>query len=407
MNTEQFETLISLLRHLGIQVLLLGEDHGEIEQIDYGFRKKMLKAFDYKAIKEEIERYLEEGIYYSFQDNLKLHYILFRFPKEADPAPDGQVLCIGPVLFHPISQHDALMFLKKLEIPSHFQQDFLEYFNRIPLIPSMDMLHGIIVFFLTRCGFSLRFRQIDNETIRLFPSTDYRFSIPDQTDVALHTIAERYEWERKILDAVAAGDTHSALEAHYHFRQYKLAPRFSDPIRDQKNLILTLNTLLRKTVEKAHVHPIHIDNLSRQFSIQIEAAYTPELLDNLPPTMIRKYCMLVNNYSRRSYSALVRACMDHVDFHYNEELSLAGLADMNFVSPSYLSSQFKKETGMTVTDYINSTRIRQSLILLNASRLSIGEIASQCGFTDANYFTRTFKKQLGKTPKAYRDEVRA
>lgn len=183
-------------------------------------------------------------------------------------------------------------------------------------------------------------------------------------------------------------------------------PRVPDPVRDQKNLMFTLNTLLRKAVEQARVHPFHIDNLSRQLAIQIESSCTTGQLDALPNVMIRKYCLLVNNYSRLSCSELVRACMDYIDFHYSSELSLASLADMNFVSPAYLSSQFKKETGTTITDYINDTRIRQALVLLNASDFSIGEIAVQCGFGDANYFTRTFKKLLGKTPTVYRKGIR-
>lgn len=75
------------------------------------------------------------------------------------------------------------------------------------------------------------------------------------------------------------------------------------------------------------------------------------------------------------------------------------------VTGSYLSTLFKKETGVTITDYINTTRIRQSLILLNSTNLSISEIAARCGFVDANYYSRIFKKFQGKTPKHYRESV--
>ena len=61
---------------------------------------------------------------------------------------------------------------------------------------------------------------------------------------------------------------------------------------------------------------------------------------------------------------------------------------------------------MTVTDCINKTRIRQALILLNTSELSIGDIASRCGFPDANYFSRVFRRQQGLSPKQYRDRIR-
>lgn len=208
-----------------------------------------------------------------------------------------------------------------------------------------------------------------------------------------------------MLAAVAAGNFKRATDAHFHFRQYRLLPRVPDPVRNQKNLMITFNTLLRKTVQASQVHPLHIDNLSQQFAIQIESLLTLDQLRSLSVTMLRKYCLLVNNYSRQSYSQLVRSCMDYIDFHYNEALSLTILAQKNAVSASYLSGLFKKENGMTLTDYINTTRIRQALILLNTTSLSVGTIAARCGFPDSNYFTRTFKKYQGKTPKAYREFI--
>jgi len=60
-----------------------------------------------------------------------------------------------------------------------------------------------------------------------------------------------------------------------------------------------------------------------------------------------------------------------------------------------------------LTDYINSTRIRHSLILFNTTALSIQEISLKCGFTDSNYFTRTFKKFQGLSPKKYREMIRS
>lgn len=122
--------------------------------------------------------------------------------------------------------------------------------------------------------------------------------------------------------------------------------------------------------------------------------------------MVHQYCALVNNYSRRNYSALVQFCLDYIDSHYKEPLSLDSLAKLCSVSHSYLSGLFHKETKMTVTDYINTTRIRQSMILLNTTLLSIHDIAAQCGFTDTNYYSRIFKKYHGVSPKEYRAQMR-
>lgn len=408
MLTEQFETMVSMCRFLGIQILLFDENYSEIEKIDFEFRKKMLQGFDYQVIIDNMEQYLETAVFYLYEDDMGLHYAMMRLTEE-DAAETGcRIFCIGPILYQPLSRRFAIELVEKLNVPSSYEQNFIEHFNRIPIVPYYDMWNHLLAFFMQRCKLTFTdMRQVNKETLRLHPSSDYHYMAPEMPDVALKTIEKRYQWENEMLKAVSAGNTSKALEAHYQFLQYKLLPRTTDPIRDRKNIMFTFNTLLRKSAEIAKVHPLHIDNLSRQFAIQIETSLSIEQLQSLSTTMIRKYCMLVSNYSRRAYSPIVQTCMDYIDFHYSNEISLAGLAAMCFVSPSYLSTLFKKEAGITVTDYINSTRIRQSMIFLNASKMSVGEIASHVGFADANYFTRTFKKMMGKTPKAYREAIQS
>ena len=64
---------------------------------------------------------------------------------------------------------------------------------------------------------------------------------------------------------------------------------------------------------------------------------------------------------------------------------------------------FKQLTGVTFTTYLNRIRIERACELLNAeSRVSIGEIASQCGYNSAGQFISAFKKLMGITPDAYR-----
>ena len=60
---------------------------------------------------------------------------------------------------------------------------------------------------------------------------------------------------------------------------------------------------------------------------------------------------------------------------------------------------------MTLTDYVNNKRVEHALFLLNTTTMQIQAIAQHCGIPDVNYFTKTFKKHIGKTPKEYRDSV--
>ena len=169
--------------------------------------------------------------------------------------------------------------------------------------------------------------------------------------------------------------------------------------------MFVVNTLLRKAVEEVQVHPIYIDELSRKLAIQIESCTTGNQLNTLRTEMIKKYCLLVKNYSRSGYSSLVRECMDYVDFHYMEQITLTSLAQQYFVSNTHLSALFKKEVNMNLKEYIQEVRLKHARLLLNTTQFPIQEIAANCGFLDVNYFTRVFKKVHGMSPREYRNKM--
>ena len=72
------------------------------------------------------------------------------------------------------------------------------------------------------------------------------------------------------------------------------------------------------------------------------------------------------------------------------------------MSPYYLSHQFKRVTGYTITHYVHLVRIRNCQFLLINSRKKITEIAADCGFTSFSQFNRVFRKFCGESPSDYR-----
>lgn len=84
------------------------------------------------------------------------------------------------------------------------------------------------------------------------------------------------------------------------------------------------------------------------------------------------------------------------------DLSLDSVADILGINPSYLSSLFKKCTGVNFIDYISDLRIALAKELLEDPLRSAGEIAERAGYESASYFTRAFKKKTGMTPTEYR-----
>ena len=88
------------------------------------------------------------------------------------------------------------------------------------------------------------------------------------------------------------------------------------------------------------------------------------------------------------------------------DLSLTSLADSVHLSSSYLSRLFKKETGVTVTDYITAERMEKARQLLEQTDQSIESITQQVGYPTHHYFTKRFKQRYGVTPKEYRQHHR-
>lgn len=407
MNKELFCLIREAYEHYGTNVAALWEIEEELHRIDDGFREKMTTGVDYRRFAEILDKYLEPGVSYLYEDDLELNYSFFRFPPELAEEYHCRLLSIGPVTFRPWSGKRFEQLMEELGVNRDHYMDYLEYFNHVPVIPTIDIWNHMMGFFLTKlCGRAPEFRyfsfqqDIDKEYLE---SLDY--SNPNDPNIASGIIEERYRLEALFMEGVAEGNAEKAYEHYRTFTQYRFLPRVPDPVRNKKNFTIILNTLLRKGAQAGNVHPVYIDSLSRQLAIQIEQCLTVQDLERLSAAMIRKYSMLVRNYSRRSYSALVQTCMDHIDFHYSGEISLSSLAGLCSVSANYLSGLFKRETGMTITDYVNQTRVRRALVLLNTTNYSMGEIATQCGFSDANYFSRIFKKYQGISPREYRDRI--
>lgn len=92
----------------------------------------------------------------------------------------------------------------------------------------------------------------------------------------------------------------------------------------------------------------------------------------------------------------------YISENYKQNLSTAFLAELFHMSEGYLCHCFKDTTGKTIKEYINFVRIEKASDLIIAGDMSIMEAAFECGFHDANYFSRCYKKMKGTTPTSLR-----
>lgn len=93
--------------------------------------------------------------------------------------------------------------------------------------------------------------------------------------------------------------------------------------------------------------------------------------------------------------------MNYIEQNYEKSISLEDTASAVDLSPAYLSRLLVVETGKSFIEHLTKYRLDRACKELAIGNLSIKEIAAICGYPDANYFSRIFKKNLGQTPSEY------
>ena len=95
----------------------------------------------------------------------------------------------------------------------------------------------------------------------------------------------------------------------------------------------------------------------------------------------------------------------YLDVHYRENIRIDTLAKEYFISPCYLSRQFKQLTGYSPKQYLNMVRMKNAAVMLVSADTQINEIAAACGFSDINNFIKQFKYIFGCTPSSFRSQT--
>lgn len=101
---------------------------------------------------------------------------------------------------------------------------------------------------------------------------------------------------------------------------------------------------------------------------------------------------------------MVEALDEYIRENVHDEISNTELGAIFGYHPFYVSRMLKEKKGVTMRQYVISYRFKAARRMLELTDKSIGEIAEECGFTDASYFAKTFKSTFGITPKEYRNK---
>ena len=402
LKVEITHVLEKLAGSLNIGFTRIAPPFEGVDRFDYGLRRALDAEFDWPGFGRTLLDEVPFKTLVFARGVFELQFALLRAPDEEDV-----LYCLGPWADGPRSKESVAWCEKYLDEKA--QTVVEEYHNRVRQLDdgSIKATLFAVASLLYPEGELKSCEWHEFMPLHFRPSIESFREKAFTEDLPAELIAERYAAENKMLEAVTKGDSAAALNAYENFRRFQLSPRLRSPLRDFKNFSIILNSLLRKAIEQASVHPYYIDRISARFALEIEALASVEEGERLRVRMVKEYCRYVQQYSLRQYSPLIQKVINEINLHLDANLSLKTLAAQCYISPSYLSNVFKQETGQTLTDYISSRRMEQAARLLLTTNARVAAVAEKVGILDVNYFTKMFKNATGETPTAYRRSKRA
>ena len=403
----ELEYLMRVLKKMNLQAFLVRPGEAPDKGLDLGLRRALglssayVQAFQYPSL------WAKENTIYKLTDEFMFNYIFLLLPENTEPA----ALVVGPYQTFEKSREQLMEIAERYGVPAMIFPRLEAVYASSPILRDKTPLLSMInVLGETLWGKGSAFQIIDTEQElsaphAVLPEREDNFA-PEELMEQMKTMEARYEYENELLDTVSQGLTSRAELMLDNFSMKLVDRRSSDPVRNAKIYCFICNSLLRKAAEKGGVHPLHLDSTSAALARKIEVIGTVDEGAELMREMVHSYCRLVRKLSTKHYSPFIRRTIAYIDSNLAGDLSLRALAALQNLNASYLSTLFRRETGKTVTEYVNEKRMDAAARLLRTAKLQIQTVAQHCGMSDVNYFSKLFKKQYGVTPKQFRDENR-
>ena len=351
----------------------------------------------------DVAGYVQDKTVYWTVDYFHCHYIFLKLPETEEES----ILIIGPYMTESVDEDRVLEYAENAGMDPVQTARMVKYYANVPLIPENSRLFTVLDAFC-----DILWKGESSSYVTLNSQEDWPFAVMAAKDINndgipqfdIEMMERRYELENDIMEAVKHGQTYKGDMFTSAFSPGAFEQRLNDSVRNAKNYMIIMNTLLRKAAQEGGVHPFYLDRISSRYAAEIEAIKNVKTLPYFMKKMFEDYCRLVNKHATRNYSTLVKNVIIYVERDLSADISLKTVAELNGVSSTYLSTVFKKETGKSFVEFISTRRVENAKHLLKTTRLQIQTIAQHCGFPDVQYFGKVFKKYTGVTPREYRGQ---
>ena len=199
------------------------------------------------------------------------------------------------------------------------------------------------------------------------------------------------------------GDPEAVVEGERMFRGPNTGSLSDDPLSNYRYLFVASVTMACRFCIEGGMPAEVAYNLSDLYIRKMDQSMSVDEIFSLHTTMFRDFTSRMQELLRaQNYALPVHQVMEYISRHLQEPLTVERLSEVAQRTPSYLSTLFKKETGISLSEYIRRERIDMARQLLRYTDYSCLEIAEYLCFSSDSHFSRVFREYTGYTPTDYR-----
>ncbi len=325
------------------------------------------------------------------KDYSNLTYIGFKL--------ENSKIVIGPFLEQETSLSDMINLKRRLRMIGEEAIMLDNMFNQLRVLTTIeiDYIYNLIINLSNRTFNDINYQVISPQKIENARSINIE-RLFEETK----TVTKNYQIENKLLNIIETGNVEQAKKFEFHEIMVDLPERaINDSLRNSKTRLTILNTICNRAAIRGGIDVQLGHQISTNLGITIETMTSNFDSKKITQDILISYAEAVYNYAINDYSNLIRSAILYIRRQITTSVSLSDIASFLFVSKEHLSRQFKKETKMTVSKYINHSKIVESKKLLKQKNHTILDISTMLGFSSSSHFTKVFKEEVKLTPKAY------
>lgn len=308
---------------------------------------------------------------------------------------------LGPVFNSDVSFCALEQELYRKQVSKDMMSRFVSVLRSLPVVPLYSWLRSGLMLHMVLTG-----EKIEISDFHYLSENDQsRF----EENERLHQQPRRSTWlaEQAAMQMIEEGQ----LDYRRSYGQLSNSVNFVAPTRERemsrklKNSVISFITLSTRAAIRGGLDPETAYFIGDYYIQAVEKTTTLSELMQLNGAMYDDFIHRVHKLKRsEGISPAIQACRNYIELHIRDKLTLDDISKDTGYSSFYLAQKFKKEMGVTISQYVKERKVKQAKVLLRSTTKTVLEISEELGYSTPSRFAEVFRSLEHISPSEFREQ---